>query len=126
MIQQLGPPDYLFANLGPILEQVTLLIVYEDGFVFEYVSEANDFDKEVWQYCFATTEHQIINSATFGSLYLLEPFDNGLDDLSPLQDATVGASIRWFNLKPFETLFDISQDEVVERIMQEDNTCIDY
>jgi len=124
VVQELGPPSHILVKEETF--SVILLLVYDAGIVFEYTNDRDSASDKESQYCFGDTKVQMKGAFVTGKLYILEPFDDGLERLSPLQDATVGASIRWFGLQPTEKLFGMSQGEIVEKILHEENTCLIY
>lgn|SRR5574341_423300 len=127
-IKELGFPSHMLATRGPLLEQITLLLIWDSGIVFEYVNDLVEFSDpgasipEI--YCFDDTEIQLQGAFIIGNMYILEPFSDGLNDLSPLQDATVGEAIRQERLVSAETFFGMAQDAIITRILQEQDTCI--
>lgn len=132
VIQQLGRPSHTFVTLGPGLEQLTLLVIYDNGIVFEYVNdmslgpptEPNSSFPQWEEYCFDDTEIQVQGSFIAGELYVLEPFDDGLENLSSLQAAILERTILSREPATAQDYFGIEQDMLIEQIMNEWNTCI--
>jgi hypothetical protein len=122
VIKEMGPPTSMLVGGGNFW--IDLLLVYDEGIVFQYTNDKPSVSETKDQYCFGDTQVQIMGAFIMGSLYILEPFGDGLNRLSPLQDTTVGAAIRWSDLQPPEKFFGLSQDEIVEKILHEEDTCL--
>lgn len=128
ILQQMGSPSNVFIEFHPMgaeLGEGHFFIVYESGLVLEASGVAPmSITSESRIVDFCLDEKFFQNGLTFGRVMLLGPFDSGMDNLSPLQEAVVGQPIERLALIPIEEWFGITLQKFMQAAL-EDNACLD-
>lgn len=125
IIEHLDTPDHVLALISlredaaqSVLE---LKFIYNEGLVYFMALRVAILDKEgkaIAELCPSPTNVQPHG----GGVLLIEPFEQGLDNLSPVQDEFMGSSIR--ESASFEYLFGLNNEDLANYILNPGNTCL--
>jgi hypothetical protein len=59
-----------------------------------------------------------------GSIYLMPPLPDDLEDMTPLQASVIADLIESYHYLPVEDVFDTSLGEIARRAATEDDVCL--
>jgi hypothetical protein len=126
ILQELGRPfDILTTSVGLSESgdsgQLEVLMLYEQGIIFYHIYLV-PIGLDDNQSGSASAEVCLGSDPISSSIFLLEPFQDNLSNLSPVQDGLIGDIIESGGLAPIQDKLDVSVDDILNLANQE-NPC---
>ena len=124
ILRELGPPSQLLVDLSPMewssyVYRFSIAAIYQEEGISFILFGSLPVDTEIWQadYCLG-------DNFSLEEVYITEPLQNGLRDLSPLQEDLLNAVNDWYRFDSSEEVLGLTAEEVTALAMQDEDVCL--